>query len=204
MKSAGLAVPPPDEIYFPRDQRGGAFMAIVAQAKPGLAAAAVIPVLRHILAELDPNVALATPQTMDDLVTQSIGVQRVTMALLICFAAIAALLAAVGVYSVMAYTVAQRTGEIGVRMALGASTGNILSLVLRAGAMQVGAGLLLGLVGAFAASRALQQALYAVKPFDPAVFATVAGLFAIVATLACLIPARRASRVDPMEALRAE
>jgi putative ABC transport system permease protein len=204
VKSVGLNVPAPDEIYFPRDQRGGAFMAVVAQAKPGLAGAAVIPVLRHILAELDPNVALATPQTMDDLVTQSIGVQRVTMALLIAFAAIAALLAAVGVYSVMAYSVTQRTGEIGVRMALGASTGQILSLVLRAGAGQVGAGLLVGLGGAFAASRLLQQGLYDVQPFDPAVFATVAGFFAVIATFACLIPARRASQVDPMEALRTE
>ncbi|MDB6114923.1 MAG: permease [Lacunisphaera sp.] len=204
VKSAGLAVPPPDEIYFPREQRGGAFMAVVGQAKPGLKSAAVIPVLRRILVELDPNVALATPQTMEDLVSQSLGVQRVTMALLICFAGIAALLAAVGVYSVMAYSVAQRTGEIGVRMALGATTGNILRLMLRAGTAQVGIGLLLGLIGAFAASKLLQQALYDVQPFDPAVFAGVAGFFAFIAALACLIPARRAARVDPMVALRTE
>ncbi|HEY0863777.1 MAG TPA: ABC transporter permease [Lacunisphaera sp.] len=204
VKSAGLAAPPPDEIYYPRDQRGGAFTQVVAQARPGLASAAVIPVLRRILAELDPNVALATPQTMEDLVSQSVGVQRVTMALLICFAGIAALLAAVGVYSVMAYSVAQRTGEIGVRMALGASAGNILQLVLRAGALQVGTGLVVGFVGAFAASKLLQQALYDVQPFDPAVFAAVGGLFALVAALACLIPARRAARVDPMVALRTE
>lgn len=204
VKSGGLAVPAPDEIYYPRDQRGGAFMQVVAQARPGLASAAVIPVLRRILAELDPNVALATPQTMEELVSQSVGVQRVTMALLICFAGIAALLAAVGVYSVMAYSVSQRTGEIGVRMALGASAGHILQLVLRAGAFQVGTGLALGFVGAFAASKLLQQALYNVQPFDPAVFAVVGALFALIATLACLIPARRAARVDPMVALRAE
>jgi putative ABC transport system permease protein len=204
VKSAGLAVPPPDEIYFPREQRGGAFMQVVAQAKPGLSAAAVIPVLRRVLAEIDPNVALAQPLTMDDLVSQSIGVQRVTMALLITFAAIAALLAAVGVYSVMAYAVTQRTGEIGVRMALGASTASILGLVLRAGALQVGTGLLLGLVGAFTASKLLQQALYDVKPFDPLVFASVAAFFALVSTLACLIPARRAARLDPTLALRTE
>ena len=204
VKSTGLAVPPPDEIYFPRDQKGGAFMAVVAQAKPGLAAIAVIPVLRRILVELDPTVALATPQTMDELVSQSIGVQRVTMALLICFAGIAALLAAVGVYSVMAYAVTQRTSEIGVRMALGASTGDILNLVLRAGAVQVGTGLLVGLGGAFAASQLLQQALYDVKPFDPLVFGAVAASFAVIATLACLIPARRATKVDPMVALRTE
>jgi len=204
VKSAGLAVPPPDEIYFPREQRGGGFMAVVAQAKPGLQAAAVIPVLRRILAELDPTVALALPQTMEQLVTQSIGVQRVTLALLICFAGIAALLAAVGVYSVMAYSVTQRTGEIGVRLALGASHGDILRLVLRSGVAQVGLGLLLGIVGAFVSSHLLSQALYEVKPFDPAVFAVVATSFAMIATFACLIPARRATRVDPMVALRVE
>ncbi|HTL66219.1 MAG TPA: ABC transporter permease [Lacunisphaera sp.] len=204
VKSNGLSAPVPDEIYFPRDQRGGAFMAVVAEAKPGLKAAAVIPVLRRVLIDLDPTVALALPQTMDDLVTQSLGVQRVTLALLIAFAGIAALLAAVGVYSVMAYSVAQRTGEIGVRMALGASSGSILQLILRAGALQVGLGLAAGLAGAFGASRLLQQALYEVKPFDPAVFGAVALFFAAVAALACFIPARRAARVDPMVALRAE
>ncbi|MCX6952008.1 MAG: ABC transporter permease [Verrucomicrobia bacterium] len=204
VKSAGLAVPPPDEIYYPRDQRGGAFMCVVAQARPGLAASAVIPVLRRLLAELDPTVALALPQTMEQLVSQSIGVQRVTMALLICFAAIAALLAAVGVYSVMAYSVAQRTGEIGVRMALGASHADILRLVLRSGATQVGLGLALGLGGALAASQLLAQFLYEVRPFDPLVFASLAAAFALIATLACLIPARRATRVDPMVALRTE
>ncbi len=204
VKSTGVAVPPPDEIYYPRDQRGGAFMAVVAEAKPGLKASVVVPVLRRILVELDPVVALAAPQTMDDLLSQSLGVQRLTMALLICFAGLAALLAAVGVYSVMAYSVTQRTGEIGVRIALGATGGNILTLILRTGAIQVGTGLLLGLGGAFAASKLLTRALYDVKPFDPAVFAVVASFFAIVAAFACLIPARRAARTDPIEALRAE
>jgi len=204
VKSAGLATPPPDEIYYPRDQRGGLFMQVVGQARPGLDAAAVIPVLRRVLAEIDPTVALAAPQTLTQLVDQSIGVQRVTMALLIAFAAIAALLAAVGIYSVMAYAVTQRTGEIGVRMALGAGSRDILGLMLRTGAVQVGTGLLIGLAGAFAASRLLRQVLYEVQPFDARVFAAVAAAFAIVAALACLIPARRATRVDPMVALRVE
>jgi predicted permease len=204
VKSNGLAAPAPDEIYYPRDQRGGAFMNVVANPKPGLSAAAVLPVLRRVVAEIDPTLAVANPQTLDQLVTQSVGVQRLTMALLLVFAGIAALLAAVGVYSVMAYSVTQRTGEIGVRMALGATTGNILQLMLRAGVIQVGAGLVLGLLGAFAASRLLQQSLYEVKPFDPVVFGCVALFFATVAILACLIPARRATQVDPMVALRTE
>jgi predicted permease len=204
VKANGLAESPPDEIYFARTQTGGAFMTVVGEARPGLAAEAVIPALRRALAELDPTLALAAPQTMDQLVEESIGVQRLTMSLLLCFAAIAALLAAVGIYSVMAYAVTQRTSEIGVRMALGANARDILKLILRSGAIQVGLGLALGLAGAFAASQLLQQALYEIKPFDPVIFAGVAVLFAIVAAFACIIPARRATRVDPIEALRAE
>ncbi len=204
VKANGLAAPPPDEIYYARDQRGNAYMTVVGQAQPGFSSAAVIPVLRRLLSELDPTLALATPQTLDAAVEQSIGVQRVTMALLLTFASIAALLAAVGVYSVMAYTVTQRTGEIGVRMALGATTGNILRLVLRTGAIQLGTGLVLGLGGAVASSRLLQKALYEVKPFDPVVFLAVATGFALVGAIACLVPARRATQVDPMTALRSE
>ncbi len=204
VKATGLATPPPDEIYFPRSQRGGTFMNVVASARPGMNAASVIPVLRRLVKEIDPTLAVATPQTYEQLVSQSIGVQRVTMALLLAFAAIAALLAAVGVYSVMAYAVTQRTGEIGVRMALGATPGSILALVLRSGAGQVGGGLVLGLVGALAASRLLSEALYQVKPFDPLVFSAVAAFFALVATVACLVPAARAMRVNPLDALRAE
>ncbi len=204
VKAAGLAAPPPDEIYYARDQRGGAFMQVVGQARTGLSASAVIPVLRRIVAEIDPAVALAAPRTMRNQVDQSIGVQRVTMALLIAFATIAALLAAVGIFSVMAYAVTQRTGEIGVRMALGASGRDILSLILRSGVRQIGLGLLVGLGGAFAASRLLRQILFEVEPFDLRVFAAVAAAFALIAALACLIPARRATRVDPMVALRTE
>ena len=204
VKSAGLAEPAPDEIYFHEDQLvlHGRSMSVIAQAKPGMESAAVIAELRRIVAEVDSAVALSSTQTMDDLVSQSIGVQRVTMALLITFAGIAALLAAVGVYSVMAYVVAQRTGEIGVRMALGASEGSIAKMILRDGAIQVGTGLALGLFVAFAASKLLQQALYEVKPFDPLVFGVVTLAFALIAAVGCLIPARRATKVDPLVAFR--
>ncbi len=204
VKTVGLNVAPPDEIYYPLTQRGPSFCTVVGHAQPGLAAAAVIPLLRRALADLDPALALANPRTLDALVVQSVGVQRLTLALLLVFAAIAALLAVVGVYSVMAYAVAQRTGEIGIRMALGATPAQIVRLVLRAGTAQVVLGLALGLGGAFAAGRLLEQALFEVKPFDPLVFAVVATAFAAVSGLACLVPARRATRVDPMVALRAE
>ena len=179
-------------------------MAVAARAKPGLRAEAIIPVIRRLVSEIDPALAVAAPATAEDLMRQSVAVSRLMMTLLMTFAGIAALMAAVGIYSVMAHSVAQRTGEIGVRMALGASPGNILRLVLRAAGGLLALGLGLGLVGAFGASRLLQEALYEVKPFDPGVFALVAGLFALTAALACLVPARRATRVDPMVALRSE
>jgi putative ABC transport system permease protein len=204
VKTIGLNVPSPDEIYFPLTQRGPSFCTVVAQARPGLAASTVIPALRRVLAELDPHVALAAPQTMDQLVEQSLGVQRLTLALLLVFAALAALLAAVGLYSVMAYAVTRRTGEIGVRLALGASPRDIFGLVLRAGGTQVGLGLALGFVASLGATRLLGQALFEVKPFDPLVYTVVAFAFAAIAALACLIPARRAMQVDPLVALRTE
>ncbi len=204
VKTAGVSQPIPDEIYFPRTQRNANFMTVVAKARDGLSADAVLPVLRRLVRELDPTLALAAPATADQLVRQSVAVQRLMMTLLLVFAGIAALLAAVGIYSVMAYTVARRTGEIGVRMALGATSRDIFTLIGRGAALLLALGLALGLGGAFAASRLLQQSLYEVSPFDPAIFAAVAGLFAIVAALACLVPVRRAMQVDPMTALRTE
>jgi predicted permease len=204
IKTAGVSQPIPDEIYFPRSQRGGSFMTVVARARPGLTADGVLPVLRRLVREIDPTVPLAQPATAEQLVRQSVAVQRLMMTLLLAFAGIAALLAAVGIYSVMAYSVARRTGEIGVRMALGATASHILGLVLRGAALLLGGGLVLGLGGAFAASRLLQQSLYEVNPFDPLVFAAVSAFFILVAALACLLPARRAIRVNPLDALRAE
>jgi len=204
VKTAGISAPVPDEIYFPRAQRGANFMTVVAQAKPHLSNDAVLPVLRRLIRELDPSLALAQPATADQLVRQSIAVQRLMMTLLLTFAGIAALLAAIGIYSVMTFTVARRTGEIGIRIALGATPGNIFRLVLRGAALLLALGLVLGLGGAVAATRLLQESLYQIKPFDPQIFAIVALAFTAIATLACLVPARRALRVDPMTALRSE
>ncbi len=204
VKAAGPGEPPPDEIYYARDQRGNAVMHVVAQVRPGLAAGAALPVLRRVVAELDPSLALANAQTVASLVEQAIGVPRLTMALLICFAALAALLAAVGVYSVMSYTVTRRTGELGVRLALGASAPDIVRTVAGAAACQVALGLALGLAGAAAATILLRQALYEVKPFEPALYAGVAAAFAALAAAACFGPTRRALRIDPMIALRTE
>ena len=141
---------------------------------------------------------------MDDYFAQSIGPQRLTVQLLGSFAALALVLACLGLYGVLTYTVGQRTREIGVRMALGAQRGEVISLILKYGAKLAGIGLGLGLVIALSLARLLKTVLYEVSPFDPMSFSLVATVLALVGVGACLIPARRATKIDPMEALRTE
>jgi len=130
--------------------------------------------------------------------------RRLTMILVAAFAALALALGAVGVYGVVAYTVARRTREIGVRMALGASARDVLAMVLREGGTLTGVGVALGVAGALASSRVLAGFLYGVTPTDAAVFVSVPAVLAIVALGACVVPALRAARVDPVTALRSE
>jgi ABC-type antimicrobial peptide transport system permease subunit len=126
------------------------------------------------------------------------------MMLLGTFAGLALLLAAVGLYGVLSYSVGQRTREIGVRMALGAQSADVVSMVVRHGFKLASLGLLLGAAAAFALTRLLRTVLYEVSPFDPASFAAVAIVLALIGLFACWLPARRATRVNPIEALRAE
>ena len=147
-------------------------------------------------------VARITPLTA--WVAGSIGRQRFAMVLFGAFAAVALLLAAIGIYGVMAYSVRQRTGEIGLRMALGADSGQVVRLVLAQGGRLVALGLGIGVLGALILTRFLSSMLFGVSAHDPVTFAVIAALLAFTAALACLLPARRASAVDPMTALRAE
>jgi len=140
--------------------------------------------------------------TMEQRLATSIARPRFYAVLLGVFAGVAGLLAAIGIYGVLAYAVVERTQEIGIRMALGAQRRNVLALVLRKGAILTLAGISLGLAGAVAATRLLQTMLFGVAPLDPATFAAVSSMFGAVATLASYVPARRATRVDPMIALR--
>jgi putative ABC transport system permease protein len=151
---------------------------------------------------IDGQLPVAQVRSMDDLIATSIARQNFNMLLLTIFGAIALLLAAVGVYGIMSYSVEQATHDISVRLALGADRRDILSLVVGQGMKLTGAGLLAGAIGAFAASRLLAKMLYGVKPGDPATYAVVIAVLGAIALLACYLPARRAMRIDPVNALK--
>jgi putative ABC transport system permease protein len=153
---------------------------------------------------VDPELALADVKTMDEIVSQSLVGDRFTTALYVSFASVALLLAAVGIYGVMAFAVAQRTHEIGLRMALGASQDHVLALILKEGIVLAAIGLAVGLVGACFVGRAMRGLLYGVGTIDVAAFSAVAITLFVAALLACYVPASRASKVDPMVALRYE
>jgi putative ABC transport system permease protein len=170
----------------------------------GAAAAALPAAIRAAIRSVDGGQAVTSIRPLATLVASSLARQRFTMILFAVFSAAALLLAAIGIYGVMAYAVSQRTGEIGIRVALGARTGDILRLVFRQGGRLVALGLAVGLAGALALTRLLAAMLFGVSSHDPLTFAAIATLLSLVAVLACLIPARRAARVDPMTALRAE
>ena len=166
--------------------------------------AGVVSGVRRILNQQDPDLALADVKTMDEVVSQSVAQRRLMMVMLGIFAAAALLLSAVGIYGVIAYGVTQRTQEIGIRLALGAQRGDVLRMVVGQAAWLSAAGIAIGAAGAFALTRLMTDLLFHVKPFDPATFAAVAAILALVALLAGYVPGRRATRVDPVVALRAE
>ena len=153
---------------------------------------------------MDPDQPIAQIRTMGEWVDRSVAAPRYRTTLFGLFALLAMVLAATGIYGVMSYSVAQRTHEIGVRMALGARRIDVLKLVVRQGMLLVVIGLALGLVGAFALTRVMASLLFGVTAKDPITFVAVAGLLGAVALIACYLLARRATKVDPLTALRYE
>jgi len=202
MKTNGLNNPAPDEIYYPMRQMSRPGMGILARA--GGDAERLQASIRAAVAAVDPNQPISFFATLETTVANSLGVQRIVASLTAVFAGIALVLSAVGLYSVVAYAVSQRTSEIGIRVALGARRGQVVGLVMRGGLRLVALGLGAGLAAAAGAARLIQTLLYEVQPLDPAIYAGVAVLFLAVAALACLIPSLRAARLDPLRALRAE
>jgi putative ABC transport system permease protein len=160
--------------------------------------------VKKALAEIDPDQPITAIMTMEDVLTESVGVSRFYMQLLGIFAGVAVLLAAVGIYGVMSYSVSERTHEIGIRMALGAHRSDVLGLIGKLWLKLTFIGVAIGIALALGVARLISSFLFGVKPTDPLTYAVVAVGLAAVALLACYIPARRAIKVDPLVALRYE
>jgi putative ABC transport system permease protein len=166
--------------------------------------AGIVPHVRDIARQLDPDAGLFNVATMEQVVSNRISRPRMYAVLLGIFAGVAGALAAIGIYGVMAYSVAQRTREIGIRVALGARPSEVMALVLGQSTLITAIGIIAGLAGAAGATRYLQGMLFGLTPLDPSTFVAVSILFATVAMLAAYLPARRATKVDPLVALRSE
>ncbi len=160
--------------------------------------------IQHEIQSVDSQLAASKIRTMDQVISESTARQNFNMLLLTIFAGLALLLAAIGIYGLMSYTVEQRTQELGIRMALGAGRGDMLKLVVRQGMLLAGIGVVIGLAASFGLNRLLANLLFGVKATDPITYAAVTVILVSVALLATYIPARRATKIDPLIALRYE
>jgi predicted permease len=208
VKQGGLEAPAGTELYFNFEQapRVAGYaprqMNLVLEASRPLQT--LTPVIRQAVSAIDPGLPIVQLRSMEDVVGASLARQRFLSLLLGIFAAVALLLAAIGTYGVLSYMVSERQREIGIRMALGAGNGRIVRMVLRQGIGIAAVGIVAGVAGALALSRITRSLLYGVDPADPATFGVVVIVIAVIATAACLIPMRRATRVDPLTAIRAD
>ncbi|HZI30282.1 MAG TPA: ABC transporter permease [Gemmatimonadaceae bacterium] len=208
VKQGGLEAPAGTELYFHFEQlpRLVGFvprqMNVVLETSRPMSS--LLPAIRSSVSSIDPGLPIVQPRTMEDVVGASLTRQRFLSLLLGIFAGVALLLAAIGTYGVLSYMVSERHREIGIRMALGAGNSQVVGLVLKQGITIALIGIVVGVGGALALSRITQSLLYGVDPADPLTFGAVVGVIAIVATAACLIPMRRATRVDPLTAMRAD
>jgi putative ABC transport system permease protein len=189
-------------MYVPLDQSPNFSTNIIVRAS--MMPTLLVHSIQNRVREIDKDQALTDIKTLEQIKDESVAGNRLRTVLLGVFAAVALVLAGVGVYGVISYSVAQRTHELGIRSALGASTGNLVRLVVANGMLISLIGLAIGVAGAFALSKSLTALLFSISPYDPLTFLVVGILLAAIAALACYLPARRATRIDPMEALRYE
>jgi putative ABC transport system permease protein len=198
----GAAREPGPQAFAPL--MGGWGFASVVVARAGVKPAALAPAIRAVVRELDPGAPPPEIAALDDIFADQVAQPRFYMSLLTSFAMLGLILAAIGVYGVMAYSVARRTQEFGVRLALGAQPADIVRMVVASGARVVAAGAIAGLAGALAATRLLSSLLFEVKPRDPLTFVVTAALLVGTALAACWFAARRATAIDLSAALRRE
>ena len=203
VKTNGLNAPVPDEVYYPMRQLGRPGherrRAHDRRRRRGCRRSSAPRSRRSTRTSRSRSSRRWRPTSRT-----SLGTQRIVASLTTIFAALAFVMSVVGLYSVLAYAVSQRTAEIGIRMALGAQSAQVIRLIMRSGLELVAIGLVLGLAAAAGAARVIQTLLFDVRPLEPAIYAAVAITFALVAALACLLPSLRASRIDPIVALRAD
>ena len=206
LKQGGLDAPAGTELFFLADQAPRVYQFAPANmnlvVRSALPYETLAPQLRAAVGEVDTSLPIVRMRTMEEVFADAVQRPRFLAVLLMVFAGLALLLAAVGTYGILAYTVMERRREIGIRMALGANRASVLQMVLRQGLMLTGTGLAAGIVASFLVNRALASLLFNVGPNDPLTLAVVAALISIVALCACLIPARSATRVDPLVVLR--
>jgi predicted permease len=202
VRSTGLNTPPEADYFLPALQRPETFTTIVVRTNIGPTAMASL--VRDVLRTVDPDLPLLQPEALSTRIARTIADRKLALVLLAGFAALALVLASLGVYSVMAHLVAFRTSEIGIRMALGASPRAVMRMVLGHGRRLTFLGIALGIAGAFFVSRLMQQALFEVNPADPLIYLAVSAMLLLVAECASWLPAHRATRIDPVIALRSE
>jgi predicted permease len=197
-------VPVRQEIFFPLDQRPEMARAVTLITRSHLTTDALTGTLRSAVAAVDPDLPIFDVITLEQAVSDSFATKRLAMVLLGLFAAVAVTLASVGLYAIVAYSVAQRTRDIGIRMALGASPRDVLAMTLGEGWRLATAGLAAGIVAALVATRLMRSLVFEVSTNDPLTFAATGSMLAAIALIASYVPARRAIRIDPMIALRYE
>ena len=200
IRHLGPSVPPRPELYQAVPQRSFPFMAFVVRTAGDPYAA--LPSIRRAIGQLDPAMPLAHTRTMDEHIAHALSRPRFLSVLVTAFGAVAVVLAVIGIYGMMAWSVSQRKHEIAIRLALGAKNDAVIGLVLRKGVILTVAGICAGLLAARAATGVLTGLLFGVEPTDLSVFALTAVLIAIIALAACYVPVRRAIRVDPVTLLR--